>query len=148
MSADPAEHSVFVDTNVLVYAYDLSAGEKHERARQLLEELWRSRRGRLSVQVLQEFFVCVTRKIPKPLAIYDASQLISDLAHWKTHSPAPRDVVEAIGLQERLNLSFWNAMIVRGAASLDCGVLYTEDLNPGQFYDGVRVENPLHEHAE
>lgn len=143
MSVETVERPVFVDTNVLVYAYDVSAGEKHERGRDLLEELWRSRRGRLSVQVLQEFFVNVTRKIPKPLSTGDADQLVSDLAHWKTHSPTPRDVVEAIGLHERLELSFWDAMIVRSAASMDCGVLYTEDLNPGQLYDSVRVENPL-----
>lgn len=148
MSVGNVEHPVFVDTNVLVYAYDLSAGGKHERARQLLEELWRSRNGRLSVQVLQEFFVNITRKIPKPLSVDDASQLIWDLAYWKTHSPTPRDVVEAVSLHKRLELSFWDAMIVHSAASLGCGVLYTEDLNPGQSYDGVRVENPLHERVE
>lgn len=135
----------FVDTNVLVYAYDLSAGYKHERAREMVEGLWRARAGCVSVQVLQEFFVNVTRKIPEPLSTTQAKRIASDLGHWRTHSPTARDVVEAIELHERLSLSFWDAMIVRSASSSGCSVLYTEDLNSGQLYDGVRVENPLPE---
>lgn len=138
-----AEQKVFVDTNVLVYAYDLSAGEKHDRARELVEDLWRTRVGCVSVQVLQEFFVNVTRKIPKPLSTVQAKEIVSDLGYWKAHSPSPRDVVEAIELHERLELSFWDAMIVRSAASLGCGIVYTEDLNAGQAYDGIRAENPF-----
>ncbi|WP_047865494.1 PIN domain-containing protein [Rubrobacter aplysinae] len=137
------EQRVFVDTNVLVYAYDLSAGEKHERARKMVEELWRTRTGCISVQVLQEFFVNVTRKIPKPLSTAQAKEIVSDLGHWKMHSPSARDVVEAIDLHERLSLSFWDGMILRSAASLGCTVLYTEDLNTGQSYDGIRTENPF-----
>lgn len=134
---------IFVDTNVLVYAYDLSAGEKHERAQEIVEELWRTRNGCVSVQVLQEFFVNVTRKIPKPLSTAPAKEIVSDLGHWKIHSPSGRDVVEAIELNERLSLSFWDAMIVRSAASLGCATIYTEDLNPGQSYHGIRAENPF-----
>lgn len=138
-----AEQRVFVDTNVLVYAYDLSAGHKHERAREMVEGLWRTRSGCVSVQVMQEFYVNVTRKIPKPLYTAQAREIVSDLGHWKLHSPSGRDVVEAIELHERLSLSFWDAMIVRSAASLGCAVLYTEDLNPGQSYDGIRAEDPF-----
>ena len=138
-----AERRVFVDTNVLVYAYDLSAEEKHERAREMVEDLWRTRAGCISVQVLQEFFVNVTRKIPKPLPTAQAKEIVTDLGYWRTHSPSARDVVEAIELHERHELSFWDAMIVRSAASLGCGTLYTEDLNPGQSYDGIRAENPF-----
>lgn len=134
---------VFVDTNVLVYAYDVSAGEKHDRARELVEDLWRSRAGCISVQVLQEFFVNVTRKIPKTLPVVQAKEIVSDLGYWRSHSPSARDVVEAIELHERLSLSFWDAMIVRSALSSGCGVLYTEDLNAGQSYDGIRAENPF-----
>lgn len=138
-----AEQRVFVDTNVLLYAYDLSAGEKHDRARELVEELWRSRAGCISVQVLQEFFVNVTHKIPKPLHATQAKEIVSDLGYWRTHSPSIRDVAEAIELHERLSLSFWDAMIVRSATSLGCATLYTEDLNAGQSYDGIKAENPL-----
>lgn len=138
-----AEQRVFLDTNVLVYAYDVSAGEKHELAREMVEELWRTRNGCVSVQVLQEFFVNVTRKIPKPLSTAQAKEIVSDLGYWRAHSPSTRDVVEAIDLHERLQLSFWDAMIVRSAASLGCGTLYTEDLNAGQAYDGIRTKNPF-----
>lgn len=134
---------VFVDTNVLVYAYDLSAGEKHEQARQLVEELWRTRRGCISVQVLQEFFVNATRKILAPLSTTTAREIVHDLARWKTHTPDESSVLAAIDLHEHANLSLWNAMIFRSATSLSCDTLYTEDLNAGQSYDGVVVQSPF-----
>jgi predicted nucleic acid-binding protein len=133
----------FVDTNILVYAHDTSAGDKHERARALLEELWLSRNGRLSVQILQEFFVDVTRKIPKPLDIAAAKEIIADLSRWNVHVPAADDVLGAIGLHQRSSISFWDAMMVRSAVEMGCGVIYSEDLNHGQLYDGARVENPF-----
>lgn len=142
------EQRVFVDTNVLVYAYDLSAGEKHERARELVEELWRTRYGCVSVQVLQEFFVNVTRKIPRPLSAAQAKEIVSDLTYWKLHYPTGRDIVEAIDLNERHELSFWDSMIIRSAVSLGCGTVFTEDLNPGQVYDDLTVENPFQRHRE
>jgi hypothetical protein len=78
----------FVDADVLVYAHDVTAGYKHNRARSPVEELWETREGCLSVQVLQEFFVTTTRKIPKPLDAPAAAQIIGDLAHWHLHTPA------------------------------------------------------------
>lgn len=133
----------FVDTNVLVYAHDVTAGDRHDRARALLEELWDSREGCLSVQVLQEFFVTTTRKIPKPLEASRAGQIISDLALWHVHAPAARDVLAAIDIHQQTGASFWDAMIVRSAQELSCRTLYSEDLNPGQTYAGVQVSNPF-----
>jgi len=133
----------FVDTNVLVYAHDLTAGDKHDRARALLEELWDTREGCLSVQVLQEFFVTTTRKIPKPLEASTAGQIINDLALWHVHAPAARDVLAAIDIHQQAGASFWDAMIVRSAQELSCRTLYSEDLNPGQTYAGVQVSNPF-----
>jgi predicted nucleic acid-binding protein len=133
----------FVDTNVLVYAHDATAGDKHARARALVEELWTSREGCLSVQVLQEFFVATTRKIPKPLDAPAAAQIIDDLAHWHVHAPAARDVLAAIGIHQRTGASFWDAMILHSAKELGCQTLHSEDLNPGQAYDGVQVLNPF-----
>jgi predicted nucleic acid-binding protein len=133
----------FVDTNVLVYAHDVTAGDRHDRARALLEELWDSREGCLSVQVLQEFFVTTTRKIPKPLEASTAGQIISDLALWHVHAPAARDVLAAIDIHQQTGASFWEAMIVRSAQELSCRTLYSEDLNPGQTYAGVQVSNPF-----
>jgi len=133
----------FVDTNVLVYAHDVTAGDKHGRARALLEELWDTREGCLSVQVLQEFFVTTTRKIPKPLEAPAAGQIINDLALWHVHAPAARDVLAAIDIHQQSGASFWDAMIIRSAQELGCQTLYSEDLNPGQTYVGVRVSNPF-----
>jgi predicted nucleic acid-binding protein len=133
----------FVDTNVLVYAHDVTAGDKHDRARALLEELWDTREGCLSVQVLQEFFVTTTRKIPKPLEAPAAGQVINDLALWQVHAPAARDVLAAIDIHQQTGASFWDAMIIRSAQELGCQTLYSEDLNPGQAYAGVRVSNPF-----
>ena len=133
----------FVDTNVLVYAHDVTAGDRHDRARALLEELWDSREGCLSVQVLQEFFVTTTRKIPKPLEASTAGEIVNDLALWHVHAPAARDVLAAIDIHQQTGASFWDAMIVRSAQELGCRTLYSEDLNPGQTYAGVRISNPF-----
>jgi predicted nucleic acid-binding protein len=133
----------FVDTNILLYAHDVSAGTKRDEARTLVEQLWESREGCLSVQVLQEFFVNVTRKIARPLDAETAKEVVADLSHWHAHVPAADDVLGAIGIHQRTGISFWDAMIVRSAAEMGCAVLYSEDLNAGQEYSGVRVENPF-----
>jgi len=132
----------FVDTNVLVYAHDVTAGGKRERARALLEELWNTREGCLSVQVLQEFFVTTTRKIPKPLETSAAAQIIDDLARWHVHAPAAPDVLAAIDIRQLAQVSFWHAMIIRSAQELGCRTLYSEDLSD-QMYVGVRASNPF-----
>ncbi len=133
----------FIDTNILIYAYDSSAGTKHERARALLESLWESGGGCLSIQVLQEFYVNVTRKVAHPLDIETARQIIADLGEWPTHSPDVTDVLAAIEVQQRYGLSFWDSLILASAAKLGCGVVLSEDLNAGQDYGGVRVVNPF-----
>jgi predicted nucleic acid-binding protein len=133
----------FVDTNILVYAHDESATDKRDQARALVEQLWESRDGCLSVQVLQEFFVTVTRKIARPLSPETAKEIITDLSRWYVHAPAADDVLAAISIHQDTGISFWDAMIVRSAAEIGCTVLYSEDLNTGQEYTGVRVENPF-----
>ena len=142
MNAEPPAR-VFVDTNVLVYAHDYTAGEKHRRAKALLEQLWEAGNGCLSIQVLQEFYVTVTQKIRRPLAQTLARQLVADLGHWQVHAPAVEDVLDAITLQETAGLSFWDAMIVQSAVRLGCRQLLSENLNAGQAYAGVRVSNPF-----
>jgi len=137
----------FVDTNILVYAHDTSAGTKQENARALVEQLWNTRDGCVSVQILQEFFVTVTRKIPKPLDAAAAKEIIADLSRWYVHVPAADDVLAAIGLHQRTGISFWDAMMIRSAVEIGCGVIYSEDLSHGQLYDGARVENPFLDRA-
>ncbi len=133
----------FVDTNILLYAHDDSAGEKRDQARALVERLWESRQGCLSVQVLQEFVVNATRKIARPLDTATAKEIVADFSRWYLHVPGADDVLAAIGIHQRTGISFWDAMIVRSAAEIGCAVLYSEDLNAGQDYSGVRVENPF-----
>jgi len=133
----------FVDTNVLIYAHDLSAGQKHIYARELIQELWKSGGGCLSIQVLQEFYVNVTQKVARPLTPNVAAQIITDLSAWQVHRPGVEEVLDAIRLQDRYQISFWDAMIVISAIQLGCQTLWSEDLNPGQVYDRVAVANPF-----
>lgn len=133
----------FVDTNVLVYAHDATAGDKHVLARQLLAELWAEGNGCLNIQVLQEFYVTVTRKVRYPLTPEAARQQVEDLGQWLAHSPTVKDIIEAIQLQQRSRLSFWDAMLVISAQKLDCEVLWSDDLNPGQVIGGVTIRNPF-----
>jgi predicted nucleic acid-binding protein len=141
MSADVERE--FVDTNVLVYAHDASAGAKHLRAKQLLTELWAGGNGCLSVQVLQEFYVNITRKVNQPLDVESARLRVEDLSYWLVHSPTAADVVEAIQLHQRAHLSFWDAMVLTSAQKLGCNVLWSEDLNEDQVMAGVRIRNPF-----
>ncbi|HOU12565.1 MAG TPA: PIN domain-containing protein [Anaerolineae bacterium] len=133
----------FVDTNVLVYAHDVSAGMKHTRARRLLQTLWKSKQGCMNIQVLQEFYANITRKVTAPLSAAETVRIIQELAAWKIHTPEVNDILEAIRVQQRYHLSFWDAMIVWSAARLGCAILWSEDLNHGQIYEGVQVQNPF-----
>jgi predicted nucleic acid-binding protein len=133
----------FVDCNILIYAYDVTAGAKHEQARTLVARLWESRDGCLSIQVLQEFYVTVTRKVARPLAADVAADVVADLAAWRVHAPMVEDVKQAIAIHRRYAISFWDAMIVRSAAQLGCAALWSEDLDAGQVYEGVRANNPF-----
>jgi predicted nucleic acid-binding protein len=133
----------FIDTNVLVYAYNTSDKEKQTKAQTLLAGLWDSERGCLSVQVFQEFYTIVTRKISNPLPAETATTIIEDLGNWDYHKPDVSDVLEAINIQQRNNLSFWDSLIVTSAKKLGCEIIWSEDLSHGQFYEGVRVLNPF-----
>lgn len=133
----------FVDANVLVYAFDSSAGAKQHSAQQLLERLWESGAGCLSVQVLQEFFVTVTRKVPRPLPVEEAIARVREFAAWRIFAPTAEDVLAAIGLHTQAKIGFWDAMIVVAAAESGCEVVWTEDLKDGQLLRGVRIRNPF-----
>ncbi len=135
--------SIFVDTNILVYAHDVTAGAKHKRAQELLLELWESKAGCLSIQVMQEFYVTVTHKVTKPMEVITAMEIIRDLSYWRVHEPVPDDVIKAIKLHQQYLISFWDAMVLQSAAQLGCSMIWSEDLNPGQVYEGVRLLNPF-----
>lgn len=133
----------FIDTNILLYAYDASAQGRHERAAALVGDLAGRRAAAASVQVLQEFYVNVTRKIAKTLPHGEAVDRIRAFARWPIHEPTARDVVAAADIADEAQLSFWDAMIVHSAAELGCRVLWSEDLNAGQVIAGVTVRNPF-----
>jgi predicted nucleic acid-binding protein len=143
MSSTSADGLAFTDTNVLVYAYDRDAGDKHGRARAIVEDLLEARRGCVSIQVLQELFVTLTRKLPRAFDGRAARAVVEAFAAWKLHAPQAGDLLAAIDLADRHRISFWDAMIVRSAIVLGCETLYTEDLNAGQRFDGVLVVNPF-----
>lgn len=135
--------SVFIDTNILIYAYDNQAGAKGQTATNILQDLWRSRRGRVSLQVLQEFYVNVTRKIPKPIPRSLAREIISNYEAWNPFRPNVEDIVAASQSEERFQVSFWDALIIRAAQRTHSVTLLSEDLNAGQRFDSVMVENPF-----
>jgi predicted nucleic acid-binding protein len=128
----------FLDTNVLVYAAmaRFSAPGKYERARLVISET----NFGLSTQILQEFFVQVTRRSDRPLSTTDALVWLDRLADRPCIAIDRELVIEAIGIAERYQIHYWDAAVVTAAARLGAPVLYTEDLNHGQTYGSVRVE--------
>jgi len=135
--------SRFVDSNILIYAHDSEAGRKREVARLSLQELWETNSGVLSTQVLQEFYVNVTRKIPRPIARGTARDIVRQYGAWTVVTIDPDMVCQASELEERCQLSFWDAMVVIAARASGADTLLTEDLNHGQMIAGVRIHNPF-----
>ena len=135
--------SQFLDTNVLLYAYDLTAGQRHTRASELVLQLARAHEAVVSVQVMQEFYVNAVSKIAQPLTYEQVLPRLEAFSRWYVHSPLPADVVVATRLAHRYQLSFWDSMVVLSAIRMKCEVLWTEDLNHGQIIEGVEIRNPF-----
>jgi predicted nucleic acid-binding protein len=133
----------FVDSNVLIYAHDRDAGPKRELARELFGRLWSEHAGVLSVQVLQEFFVTVTRKLQSPIARAQAREVVRAYAPWVVSPTTPGTVLRATELSEASGIDFWDALIVASAEEAGAEILYSEDLNHGQLIAGVRIVNPF-----
>lgn len=133
----------FVDTNVLIYAHDRSAGAKHQRAAALMEKLWASNDGVLSTQVLQEFRVNVRRKLARPLSADDTAHVLQQYLHWEVVVSTPASVIEAMMLETRYRVSFWDALILAAANAGRVETLYSEDFSHGQLYGSIRVINPF-----
>jgi predicted nucleic acid-binding protein len=133
----------FVDTNILVYGHDSSAGHKHERAAQILLDLWETGLGILSTQVLQEFLVTVTTRIPRPLGLDQAEGIIKDLLLWNVVVNDSRAILSAIDLQRRHRYTFWDSLIIQAAISGRAAVLLSEDLQGGQVIDSLKIVNPF-----
>ncbi|PWT83578.1 MAG: PIN domain nuclease [Blastocatellia bacterium] len=133
----------FVDTNILMYAHDTAAGMKHERAKALIEELWRDRTGVVSTQVLQELSVNLRRKARRPLDAKATREIVSDYLTWHVVVNTGESILEALDFEARYHVSFWDALVIHAAQSAGVEILYSEDLSDGQRYSGVLVRNPL-----
>jgi predicted nucleic acid-binding protein len=133
--------TIFVDTNVFIYAIDRGNPKKQQQAQLWQAELWKSHRGRTSFQVLQEFYVKVMQKWPG--AHEDTRAEVRDLLAWHPVAIDERIIERGWEIQDRYQLSFWDAMIVAAAKAASCQYLLTEDLQANQDLNGIRVVNPF-----
>lgn len=136
-------NKTFLDTNIIVYAFDSSAKRKHEIAKKILIDLWDSGQGLLSTQVLQEFYVTATQKIPKPLDRNLAIQTIKDLLHWDVVVNDGGAIIEAIDIQARYKYSFWDAMIIQAAIKSGAELILSENLASSRKIQGIAIKNPF-----
>lgn len=135
--------NVFLDTNILIYAHDMDAGSKHDTAVSIIENMWEEETGVISTQVIQEFYVNVTRKIPNPLTHARARGIIVNYFSWHVELVEPDTILSASEIEETHLLSFWDSLIIATACQAKAKKLLTEDLNPGQIIEGILVENPF-----
>ncbi len=137
------EDKLFIDTNIIIYAYDVTAGKKHEVARKILADLWDTGLGVISTQVLQEFFVNVVQKIPRPMDKQQAKEIVRDLLKWRVVVNTGDSIIDAIDICLRYGYSFWDSMIIEAAIKGGARVLMSEDLQDGQVVSGVTIKNPF-----
>ena len=133
----------FFDTNVLVYLFDASAPGKKARAQELLKQTVSEGLALLSTQVLQEFFVAVTRKLSVPLPHEQAERAVRDLAKLPTAQIDAEMIIKSITTMRRYRLSFWDSLIIQAALHGGATILYPEDLQHGQIIETLSIENPF-----
>lgn len=133
----------FVDTNVLVYAHDRGAGKKFDVANEVVRELWRSRTGLLSPQVLQEFYSVITRKVKPAMPKAQARHLVAAYGEWCSIATDIQLTVSASKLEEDHRLSWWDALILEAALRSGATTLLSEDLHDGQRFGRLVIRNPF-----
>lgn len=133
----------FVDTNILLYAKDASEKEKQPIAAELVQQLWETRSGCLSVQVLNEYYVNVTQKLRPGLTQTEAWADLEALQAWEPIPLSFNLLSRGFNIQSRYQLSWWDSLIVAAAVVSNCKEILSEDLASGQLYDGVPVVNPF-----
>jgi predicted nucleic acid-binding protein len=133
----------FVDTNIIIYAYDKSSDQKHQTACRIMKELWEKKNGILSPQVLQELFVTVTKKIPNPLNTKSAYKLVESLGKWELIQPNLHVILKAVEIHEIYSFSFWDALILSSAVNSGAKFLLSEDMHHGFKLDPIQVINPF-----
>jgi predicted nucleic acid-binding protein len=134
---------VFVDSNVLLYRWDAVERRKQPAALRWLEALWESRTGRLSDQVLNEFYVVATRKLEPAMPRQTARDEVRAYQTWRVFQAGAEATARAWEVEDRYGLSFWDALIVAAAQLSGCRHLLSEDLQDGQDLGGVQVCNPF-----
>jgi predicted nucleic acid-binding protein len=134
--------AVFVDTNVILYSVDSSEPEKQPVARSWLRALWQARAGRLSVQILQEFYANVTR-LKSGLDQIEARAAVETLGSWNPLTIDPSLLNAAWDIEDRFGFAFWDSLIVAAAHRTGCTHLLTEDLQDGQIVDGLTIVDPF-----
>ena len=132
----------FVDTSILLKAHDSSAGQKHEVAKQLVADLWHTRAGVVSTQVLEEFSMAIRRANPD-ISVVQVAALVQNFSGWQVVVNNADSIVRALRIEARHKLSFWDALIVEAAQTAAAEVLYSEVLRDGQLYGSVCVVNPF-----
>jgi predicted nucleic acid-binding protein len=138
----PSDSTVFVDTNVLLYAQDPRDPAKQQGAAGWLRRCWHDAIGRISTQVLHEYYVNLRRTAPR-LAVEEARALVRQYRAWKPWLVDADTVDSAWALQDQLQLSYWDALMVAAAQQQGCAFLLTEDLQHGQRIDRIRILNPF-----
>jgi predicted nucleic acid-binding protein len=133
----------FVDTNILIYAHDSSAGNKQAKAGALLDRIWHAGTGVLSTQVLQEFCFTVRRKVLRSPTLHDVRGILFAYLAWEVVVNPPESVISALEIADRYKISFWDGLIISAAERAGAETLYTEDLQHGQTYGRVGVVNPF-----
>jgi predicted nucleic acid-binding protein len=133
----------FVDANILIYSCDEQDLRKREVAATLLDRLWQEQAGRISVQVLNEFYTAVTRKPLPPMPPAVAWEFIEQLLEWHPQAIDTAVLQQARGVEERYKLNWWDALIVAAAQLQNCKILYTEDMQHGAQFGSVRINNPF-----
>jgi predicted nucleic acid-binding protein len=139
------EDKTFIDTNIIIYAYDVTAGNKHSVASGILADLWNSGLGVISTQVLQEFFVNVVQKIPKPITKQQAREIVKDFLKWHVVVNTGDSIVEAIDISLKYGYSFWDSMIIEAAITGGAAILISEDFQEGRIISGVTIRNPFNQ---
>lgn len=135
--------TVFIDTNVLVYAFDADAGHKFKKAQSILRDCWDNQSGSLSTQVLQEFYVTVTRKLANKMDKQSARNILQVYKAWSVHSTTPEDIIDASEFEDRYKLSFWDSLIIVVAQKTGAETLYSEDMQDGQKFSALTIVNPF-----
>ena len=134
---------LFIDTNVLVYAYDRHEPDKQRKAQAILKDAIQEESAALSAQVLGEFFVVVTRRIRNPLSASDARKIIDILSILPVSEIDLSLVKRAVETHKQYRISYWDSLIIATAERAGCGKILSEDFNHGQKYNGVLIQNPF-----